>query len=52
MVEPVSLKCKHNLCYMCLQGLENLPTLSCPLCRNPIQGYNNLQINKDLTTFI
>lgn len=36
MVRPVSLPCKHDLCYACYENCVEKANLSCPMCRKRI----------------
>lgn len=36
MIRPVSLPCKHDLCYACYENCVEKSNLSCPMCRKRI----------------
>ena len=36
MIRPVSLPCKHDLCYACYENCVEKANLSCPMCRKRI----------------
>lgn len=54
MVRPVSLPCKHDLCYACYESCVEKSNLSCPMCRKRISVWcrqatkNNTVVNERL----
>lgn len=36
MIKPVSLPCKHNLCFSCYESCVEKANLACPMCRRRI----------------
>lgn len=54
MVRPVSLPCKHDLCYSCYENCVEKSNLSCPMCRKRISVWcrqatkTNSVVNEEL----
>lgn len=58
MVEPVTMPCKHTLCYPCFKQNVEEASLACPMCRVRISVWarrsskNGTLVNKKLWTQI
>lgn len=53
-LKPYSLKCNHNLCMKCIEGIVDKKMFNCPICRRCFneEEKKNFKINENLLNLI